>query len=927
MNIKPIYAALILCFGIASCDKTISPEDAAKKAREQMSKGETATAEITLKNAIQTNPNDPDLRAALAQVSLLQGRFQSAESDIRKAISDAKPDSKSLNGYSQSLFETLTAAGEYSKLLEATTAALAKSDLDKEFKASTLLYLGRANAALGKPDDAKRNFKEALALTPDSARGKALLIAVDVASSANIETSKPAFNALLTSAPDNFEVQVLAGYFYRAEGNLSKSKEALKKAIEQKPYDFDQRSSLVKTLIDLREFDDATKEVQALAKLAPNKAFVGYLASLVAFEQGDLIKAKETMLPVVEALPNYIPGLELAANIALRVGDFVFAEKYANSIIEKNPQLVSGPKLLASAQLAKNEPAKAVATLRPLLQAKVAVPEIFAIAGTAYLQTGDAKTGLGYLDNAVTYSGKSAELRIIAANARLAAGLRQEGLAQLDLLATEKLPAKTEITLARSFSNAKQYDKALLSIDRYIEAQPKDPSGPHLKGLINIEADKKADARKAFLAAIAMNPTFMPAVGALAKLDFDEGNIADAKSRYNKVLAANPLDSSAYLSLARIGIGAKENDADIQANFKKARELAPNSILIAKELATYLTSRADIQGAVETLQAAIQTNPNDTTLPLLLARILETEGFPNKAVPVLEKASAANPSNMTLLMQLGSLRMRISDYAGAITNFEQAQKLQPTTLEPQAGIAQAQFRAGKKTEAIATAKAMKTKAPDNVLGSMILGDLFDNSGKQSEALLEYRNAFKVNASTVTADKLHAALIANNKVDEAKSLAKSWWESSRQSDLVFMLNVSDRHITRKEWKEANSVLDGILKVKPDMAGALNNKAVALHSAKETGALDFAERAIKLEPKNFAILDTRGWILIDSGKVEQGMRDLNAALVIAPKNPDVNAHLAIGYTRLGDVKQARAAADIALANNPSESVKDELRKNVK
>jgi cellulose synthase operon protein C len=928
MNIKPIYAAaLILCFGIASCDKNIPPEDAAKKALELLAKGEVATAEITLKTAIQTNPNDPDLRAGLAQVSLLQGRFQSAESDIRKAIADSKPDSKQLNAYSQTLFETLTVAGEFSKLLEATTAALAKSDIDKEFKASTLLYLGRANSALGKLENAKGNFKEALNLTPDSARGKALLIAANATGSTSLDSSKQAFNALLTAAPNTFEVQVLAGYFYRAEGNLVKSKEALKKSIEQKPYDLDQRNSLIKTLIDLREFDDANKEIQALSKLAPNKAFVGYLAGLLAFEQGDLAKAKETMLPVVEALPNFIPGLELSANIALRVGDFVFAEKYATSIIEKNPQLVSGPKLLASAQLAKNEPAKAVATLRPLLQAKVALPEILAIAGTAYLQTGDAKTGLSYLDSAVTNSGKSAELRIVAANARLAAGLKQDGLAQLDLLAAEKLPAKTEITLARSLSNAKQFDKALLSIDRYIGAEPKDPSGPHLKGLINIEADKKADARKAFSDALAINPTFMPAVGALAKLDFEEGKIADAKSRYTKVLAANPLDSSAYLSLARIGIAAKENDADIQANFKKARELAPNSILVARELATYLTSKADTQGAVETLQAAIQTNPNDAALPLLLARILEAEGFGNKAIPVLEKASATNPSNMNLLMQLGSLRMRISDYAGAITNFEQAQKLQPSTLEPQAGIAQAQFSAGKKTEAIATAKAMKTKAPDNALGSMILGDLFEASGKQSDALLEYRNAFKVKGSTAAADKLHAALIANNKVDEAKNHAKSWWEGSRQSDLIFMLNVSDRHITRKDWKEANAVLDSILKVKPDMAGALNNKAVALHSAKETGALDFVERAIKLEPKNFAILDTRGWILIDSGKVEQGMQDLNAALALAPKSPDVNAHLAIGYTKLGDAKQARAAADIALANNPSESVKAELLKNVK
>jgi cellulose synthase operon protein C len=205
--------------------------------------------------------------------------------------------------------------------------------------------------------------------------------------------------------------------------------------------------------------------------------------------------------------------------------------------------------------------------------------------------------------------------------------------------------------------------------------------------------------------------------------------------------------------------------------------------------------------------------------------------------------------------------------------------------------------------------------------------MLDASGKPSEALVEYRNAFKIQKTSATADKLHASLLLNNKAEEAKSMANSWWEASRQTEFAFMLNVSDRHISKKEWKEANAVLDTLLKIKPDFAGALNNKAVTLHSAKEPGALDFADRAVRLEPKNFAILDTRGWILIESGKVDEGMKALNAALAIAPKSPDVNAHLAIGYAKLGDSKQARAAADVALANSPSTDLKEELKKYVK
>jgi putative PEP-CTERM system TPR-repeat lipoprotein len=928
MNFKPIcVAVLTLCVSVAACDQTLTPVEEAKQAKDLIVKGEVATAEIKLKNAIQASPNSPELRAALSEVSLVQGRFQSAESDIRKAITDAKPGSKEAGVYQLTLFEILSVSGENQKLFNDTTAALAKTDLDKEQRAGALLYLGRANSALGKIAEAKHNFEEALALKPDSAQAKANLIAIETSTSQNPAASRPAFTALLSASPNTFEVQVLASYFYRVDGDLIKSKEAIQKAIALRPYDLEQRGSLIKTLIDLRELDAANKEVLVLSKLAPASPFVGYLAGLIAFEQGDLAKAKETLIPVVEALPNFIPGLELSANVALKVGDLVFAEKYASSIIEKDPKLVSGPKFLASAQLAKNEPAKALVTLRPLLQAKTEAPEILALAGTAYLQTGDSKTGISYLDSAVKNSRNSAELRIIAANARVAAGLKEDGLKLLDALASEKPAATTEMLLARSYANAKQYDKAFLSLDRFIAAQPKDVSGFHLKGLINIEAGKKEDARKAFSETLALNPTYMPAVGALAKLDFDEGKIDDAKSRYATVIKANPLDANAYLSLARLGIAARDSDSDIQSNFKKARELLPNSTIVARELAAYQTGKGDTQGAFETLQATIQANPQDVALPSLLAQILEANGLANKAVPVLEKASSANPSNMNLLMQLGSLRMQLSDFSGAITTFEQARKLKPNSFEPQTAIVQAQFRSGRKAEAIATATAIKNQNTSSGLGSLILGEMLDASGKPSEALVEYRNAFKIQKTSATADKLHASLLLNNKADEAKSMANSWWEASRQTEFAFMLNVSDRHISRKEWKEANAVLDTLLKIKPDFAGALNNKAVTLHSAKEPGALDFADRAVRLEPKNFAILDTRGWILIETGKVDEGMKALNAALAIAPKSPDVNAHLAIGYAKLGDSKQARAAADVALANSPSTDLKEELKKYVK
>jgi tetratricopeptide (TPR) repeat protein len=269
--------------------------------------------------------------------------------------------------------------------------------------------------------------------------------------------------------------------------------------------------------------------------------------------------------------------------------------------------------------------------------------------------------------------------------------------------------------------------------------------------------------------------------------------------------------------------------------------------------------------------------------------------------------------------RVGVLRMRLRDFAGALTSFKRAQELQPSAVEPKVAIASALFSSGSRAEAFAAAKTLAEQNPKSAVGSSLLGDFFEADGKAAESLAAYQRAFSLSKSPATAFKVYRALHANQRADEARSHLRAWWPASQPSDVATMISASDILLDKQDWKEAAAVLNEVLKVNPRSAAALNNAAIAVHQLKEPKALQLAERAYQLEPQNYAVLDTYGWVLVEQGRVDEGLKLLRVAIQKASKSPGIRLHLAQALAKLGDKQQAQAEAKLALQNNPDAQTK--------
>jgi putative PEP-CTERM system TPR-repeat lipoprotein len=903
---------LAVSFALSACgEKKSSPLVALKEAEASVAKGDFASATIHLKNALAGNPDDGQSRFTLGRVYLAMAEFGLAEADLRRALELGVDQTSVL----PLLLESLVLQGQYQKVIDAVAKA---KPTGVPLQAVALAYTGRSWFGLKKFDQAKADFAQSLKLVPDNAAAAIGEITTTLVNVTDISAAKKATAAVLVKHPSSQEAWAMSGFLARLEGKNADAKLALEKAVQLKPYDVEQRAALIKTLVDLSDFSGASLQIQELVKLTPKNFIVSYLYGLAAFRQGNLQVARESLQRVVSAAPDYEPGLELASEVAMLTGEFAMAEKYASSVIEKNPRNPSGHRLLASTYLAQNQPERAIAVLQPLLQQKISSPQILATVGEALIRTGSAAKGIEFLDAAASMAGGSAGLTAISATARIAEGDQVTGLAQLEKAAASSRNPQTDLAIAQAFASVKSFDKATSLANRYVQAQPKEASGPHALGMISLAQDKIEDAEKQFTQALAINSNYLPTLDAWAQIDLKRGSVDAAKTRYTAALAKEPKNVSILLSLAALNVQTSGPEAETLKLFNQAREADPSSPRSAIVQSQYLIRTSQAEAAVALLEPVVANNANDFAANEALANAYQASGAPGKAIQVLEKQLLSNSLSAALNYRIGSLRLGMQDFAGATKNFERAAQLQPNAIEPKVALAGTLLNSGKRAEAMTAAKAIQAANPKNPVGYMLVGDFFANENNAAEAQAQYKQAYNLAKNTSTATKLYSNLILSNNKEEAAQFLRAHWQAN-PTDLGFMLQASELLLTRKDWKETVAVVNQVLKVSKGNTAALNNAAVAMHQLKEVRAVELAQRAYELEPNNFAIQDTLGLILLEQGKVQEALPLLKSAATKATRNAEVRLHYAQALAKKGDNAAAKQEAAAALQNNPTPDIK--------
>ena len=161
------------------------------------------------------------------------------------------------------------------------------------------------------------------------------------------------------------------------------------------------------------------------------------------------------------------------------------------------------------------------------------------------------------------------------------------------------------------------------------------------------------------------------------------------------------------------------------------------------------------------------------------------------------------------------------------------------------------------------------------------------------------------------------LTEERRFEEAMQVYDEVLRDEYNTDLLYARAMLAEKMNRLDLMEED--LRRILAREPDNAQALNALGYTLADQTERYQEAFAliQRALELNPDDFYILDSMGWVLYRMGRLHDALVYLRKAMQLRP-DPEIAAHLGEVLWVTGDKEGAKAVWDTALQATPEDSL---------
>ena len=494
---------------LASCggDK---PDSLIASGKDFLAKNDNKAAIIQFKNALQQNPDLGEARFLLGKALLDGGDFRGAEVELRKA-SDLKfsPDLTI-----PLLAKAMLAGGQTNKVVD----EFSKTELSGEAAANLKTLLSQAYEVMGNRDAALQALAAALSAKPDYvpaliANARAKAAQDDVASAHSI------IDGILSKTPGDPDALMIKGSLLASKGDQTGAMEQYMKALQSKQDFIPAHSAIISTLIQKGPFDDAAKQLETMKKVAPKNLQTLYLEAQIAYQRKDFKSARDLSQQLLKAAPENPLFLQLAGAVEYQLGSYIQAESFLNKALQQAPELKLARILLITNYLRGGQPAKALNGLQPVLDKIERDPVFLALAGEAYLQSGDPKKAEGYFDKANKLDPANPSLRTSLALSHMAQGDVATATTELERVSNDDQGITADRALIASYLRRNELDKALAAIDVLHKKQPDDPATYIVRAHILLAKKDNAGARQSFEKALTLDPAYIPAVAGLAAMD------------------------------------------------------------------------------------------------------------------------------------------------------------------------------------------------------------------------------------------------------------------------------------------------------------------------------------------------------------------------------------------------------------------------
>ncbi|HEY0786237.1 MAG TPA: tetratricopeptide repeat protein [Acidobacteriaceae bacterium] len=435
----------------------------------------------------------------------------------------------------------------------------------------------------------------------------------------------------------------------------------------------------------------------------------------------------------------------------------------------------------------------------------------------------------------------------------------QRSIQVLSALPESDQTAKTEYVLGASYDQAKDTKKAIAAYRRSLDLEPD-----------NLDVER-----------------------ALADALLHDGQEKEALAAYEDVAEGDPTDAQAYLHMAEI----ERRDGRYEealAHLKKAQPLASDSLEISyNEGLTY-----DALGRYEEAEAVLSK---------LVADSEHTTG----------QYSTAEKNNRALFLdRLANVFREEGKYDLAAATYIKLADLGSDYAERGYGAAIDSYRDGHAYDkATLIARQAAEKYPRNRVLKIMYATQLADTGKFDEG---YSMAKSLLTNTPQDEEIYQALAqidthqkkwkdAAEALDKAEQLAA---KTDDKLNVYFLRGALEEK--QKHYEGAEVAFRKALAIDPNNTSALNYYGYMLadHDQRLNEALSMLQKAVKLDPQQYAYLDSLGWAYFKLGQYQLAEGNLLKASQRNATEPTVHDHLGDLYEKTGRLKQAASQWEEAL-----------------
>jgi cellulose synthase operon protein C len=883
-------------------------------AKASLKKGDLKSAQIDLRNAVRSDPQNAEAHYWLGQVTLELGDPVASE---REAIA-ARDRGFDPHQAVPLLSRALLAQNKFDDLLN----TLKPEGKDPLLDAAILVARGYAQVGLKRPEDAQKSFAEAEQVSPNAVEPLLADARLAVAR-ADLAGAQSKIDRAVAAQPKSTEALLAKAQLLRLKNDVPGAIAVLDELITDQPSVMQARLDRASLELAAGKSDAAKADLDTVLKGTPGNINAIYLLAVMEAQSRNYRGADADL----ERISGYIDRIQrayyLQAVVKEQLGQYEQAEDSARKYLARAPNDLAAYKVLARIQFAKRRPDQVVDTLAKVAESGKGDAEAYDLLGRAYAATGRGPEAIQAFQKAETMAPNDVGVQTRLASVRMGMGDVDTAMGDLEhtLELAPKLPAVGEALFFAALATG-DTAKAGDALARIRAAQGQTEIVGNLDGLFKLAQIDFPGAKATFIDLVQKYPDFTPAKINLARVDTMMGDKAEAEKILAGVLAKQPTAEPALSMMVSEDVQSNRLQDGID-RLERAHAADPTLTRVTVTLGDLYIRAGTPQKALDLVAAEKGTNASANDIMSLKAAAYLALGQKKDARDTYTEILKNDGNVVGARRQLVALLVEAGDFESARNIITAGIAANPRNYQLYQDYVMIDLKSTGMDAALATADRLQSQDHDFPGIRALKGDIYLAANRPADAVAAYTEANKAAPSSLLVTRLAGALLRSGRADDANKLLLDWL-NTHTDDMAAAEQVAEINIATGKLDDAAKYLELLLKQKPHDPTALNNLAwVYQQQGDDSKAQPLARQAYVLSPSP-QTADTLGWILTTGGNARDGVALLRQASGDSTSDPRIVYHYAVALKDTGNKDEAKKQLEIVVENKAEFKEKAEAQK---